>query len=231
MTRSLLLSLTAIVAVGCSGNAETRLTLGAKAGSGATASGAALTAGPDVELSRVRMVVDRIKLYRGPSDGSGQSDEVATGPFLLDLGGAALDSGLKQLFTVDVPADTYDRVKIRIHRLEDGSAALPEMMGVAGGAFEGHRVSIRAEGTRFGAPFVFESGLDEEQEYFGTFVMDEGESNHVSLAIDVSVWFLDADNPGVPLDPADPSHRSKIENNIKGSIDAFDDDDRNGRHD
>ena len=217
---------TALLAAGC--GSSTKLSLSTSAGSGT--SGAALTAGPSGELkiTRVRMVVDRIKLVsvNSADDSSTDSpnDEVVAGPYLIDLKDAALDSGITQVFQVDAKAGTYKNLKFRIHKLDSNESQFPEMS----------RQSIIVEGTVNGSPFTpFTSDVNEEQKVQGTFNLADGQENNVTLSIDPSGWFTAAD--GTLLDPNlavnNGEIRSKIEAKIKASIKAFDDHDRNGKRD
>jgi hypothetical protein len=239
--RSLTASL-ALVLVGACSSSGTKLSMSARTGTAtaaaATSAGAAkrLTGGGGVNLTRVRMVIERIKLEPATDGGSSSSsdagadggvpgEDVILGPYLIDLSGAALDGGLTQVFDADAVPGTYKEIKFKIHKLDGGDTQFPEMAGL----------SINLDGTTSsGATFKWTSSLDEEQEHEGTFVIQDGSSNNVTLTIDTSRWFVDPDN-GAPIDPiaaqTDGSLRSKVESNIKASIDAFDDDNHDGRHD
>jgi hypothetical protein len=228
----------AALLAGCSDS--TKLSLSARTGS-ATAPLAAgtsaqpLNAGPGVTLSRVRMVIAQIKLDPasdgGSSDGGSSSDggvageETVAGPFLIDLSGAALDGGLVQVFQVDFQPGDFRKLKFKIHKLEDGDTRFAGMA----------RLSIIVEGTYVPAaggaaqPFTFTSSLDEEQEREGTFTLTADATSNLTLAIDTSGWFSNAGSLIDPVQAQNGTLRSEVERNIKGSIDAFDDDDRNGR--
>jgi hypothetical protein len=231
MRRIALAAATAAALAACSSG--TKLSLSAKTGSGAAAASSpetaasALSAGGGVDVTRVRIVVERIKLERvatpvasdGGSDTTSPDDELVTGPYLIDLQGAALSGGISQVFEVDAKAGTYKDLKFRIHKLESGATQFEGMAGL----------SIAIDGTVGGAPFTFTSSLDEEQEREGTFEIAAEKANNVTLSIDPSAWFVG--DGGAPLDPRNGANRSRIESNIKASIDAFDDDDRDGRRD
>jgi hypothetical protein len=208
----------ALLVSGCGSKATVSLT----ARTASAAVGQALTVTGGVNLTRVRLVVQKIELERTPIavDGGSHHDgqELAVGPFLIDLQGAQLDSGINKVFTVTVDSGDYKEITFKIHKLEDAEAgsdpALAQMTG--------H--SIRIEGTRNGTAFTFDSSLDEEQEREGNFTLHSG-ANNIAFNIDPSGWFM---NGATPLDPSDPAARSKIESNIKASIDAFKDDDNHG---
>ena len=211
---------TALLAAGC--GSSTKLSLSTRA-STATAAGA-LTAGGGVDVTRVRIVVERIKLEAAgsrsvDSSGDASEDEIVNGPFLLDLKDAALAGGITQVFEVDAKPGTYKNLKFKLHKLSGGDPQFPGMADL----------SIAIEGTIGTRSFTFTSKVDGEQEpIVGTFTISDGTANNVTLSIDPSGWFV---KDGTLLDPTVEANRPEIENNIKASFKAFDDDDRNGKHD
>jgi hypothetical protein len=56
-----------------------------------------------------------------------------------------------------------------------------------------------------------------------------GPTVSVTLAVDPGAWF--ADGLGGLLDPRDPANEARISENIKNSVDAFHDHDRDGQRD
>jgi hypothetical protein len=210
----------ALLAAGC--GSSTKLSLSTRAGT-ASAAGA-LTAGGGVDVTHVRIVVERIELEAAgtrsaDSSGDAPEDEIVTGPFLIDLQGTALAGGIAQVFEVDAKPGTYKNLKFKIHKLSGGDPQFPGMADL----------SISIEGTIGTKSFTFTSKVDGEQEpIVDTFTISDGKANNVTLSIDPSGWFA---KNGTPLDPTDEANRSEIERNIKASFKAFDDDDRNGKHD
>jgi hypothetical protein len=217
----------ALFVAACSGGSKATVSLTART----APVGQALTVAGGVTLTRVRIVIQKIELERALiEDGGSQGDEqqadeqhgdeqeLAVGPFLIDLQGAQLDNGINKVFTVTTDPGVYKEITFKIHKLEAAEAgsdpALAQMTGF----------SIRIEGTRNGTPFTFNSSLDEEQEREGNFTLHAGENN-IAFKIDPSGWFM---NGATPLDPSDPLARSQIESNIKASIDAFEDDGNQG---
>jgi hypothetical protein len=243
-------------AVACGGSSGNGVTFsartGAASGGGGTALRSALTIG-DVTVDRIQLVIRSVRLERlgaadggtdggvdggadggvdggadggvdggddgGVDGGSGLTEEeLSVGPFLIDLAGSALDSGrVTSVFDAsNVPSGTYRKIKFKIHKLEDGDTSFPGFP----------RKSLVVTGTFRGAPFTFDSEVNEEQEREGSFAIGNGNDN-ITLNIDVSRWFAGAG--GTTLDPTLSSDRKQIEDNIKSSIDAYDDDDRDGR--
>ncbi len=217
MHNSLKATALALLSAACGSKATVSLTARAVS----TSAGQALTVAGGVNLTRVRMVIQKIELERVPIvDGGTRQGEVelAVGPFLIDLQGAPLENGISRVFSVNAEPGEYREIAFKIHKLEDAEAASDPALA------EMARFSIRIEGTRNGTRFTFDSAVDEEQEREGNFPLHAGDNN-IAFNVDPAGWFM---NGTTPLDPTDPSARSKIEANIKASIDIFKDDDNRG---
>lgn len=213
----------------CGSSDRTRLSLSSRS---AAASPAAFTAAPDLTVDRVRIVVDRVNLKRG--DGLTEVQEVWRAPFLIDLADADFDpaTGPEPLVAFDAPAGTFDEISFRIHKINPNEAPAgdPRFTDLAGTS-PGNGASVRVDGTRLvdgqPQPFAFLAFFEEELSFRGPFVVAEGVPNNVTLAVDARTWFLG--EGGVTLDPE--VDRAEIERNIKASLRAFDDDDRDGDDD
>jgi hypothetical protein len=210
----------------------------ATSGTGATTApslAVSVTRGPDVIIiTDVQLVARKIKL--GQDDGSCPADieddsedgdecpPLRLGPLLLD---PPVDEGADPTFTVDLPAGSYDELMLQIHKPTDDNEDAAFI--AANPAFNG--VSIRVNGTFNGTPFTFTTdltqvvkiALDEPVE-----VVADGEVG-LTLLLDVGSWFLDQSGNAL-LDPAALSQqdRSIVEQNIRQSFHAFEDDDADG---
>ncbi len=193
---------------------------GAQSGASLQASTQVITSGA-VTIDHVQMVVQSVELERPDANGGTNpvDEELGAGPFLIEFATNELDGHLKHVFDGSVPAGTYDKMKFKIHHVEDAEAAANAALAPLKGK------SIVITGTYAAAPFTFTSSLEEEQEREGTFTVADG-SNNITLNIDPSGWFVGSG--GATLDPTLSANRSQIESNIKASIDAYDDDDRDG---
>lgn len=197
------------------------LSFSVRAGSGASAASAkALTVTTGIAVSRIRLVIRKVELETA---GGSETDEVASGPYLLDLSGAALDSGTpSQLLAASFTPGTYSELKFELHKADSGetgaNADLTDM--IAAGA------SVIVDGTIDGAPFTFTSAVDAQQQFEGTLVLTDG--SNLTLQVDPSSWFVSS---GARLDPRNSSNRSQIENNIQNSFKAFQDDNHDGTPD
>lgn len=186
-------------------------------------------------ISRVAIVLREIELKRlnddecvvGSMDDSCEEFEV--GPVLLEVD---VDGGVDQIVAIDVPADIYRELEFDVHKPEAGDAAGQAFIA-ANPDFDG--VSIRVEGTFNGESFVFEQDLNEEQEFDLNPPLDvvEGEGPvNLTLTLDVSTWFMAGT---AVVDPRTANvggeNEQTVEDNIRSSIDLFEDRDRDGERD
>ena len=205
----------AAMLAGCGGQ---NLSFSVRAGAPA-ASTAALTAGSGIVLTRVRIVIRKVELEQA---GSAEMDEVASGPYLLDLSGAALDGSVQRVLDATFTPGTYSEIKLEVHKPESGETAVNADMKEMVDA----QASIIADGTIDGAPFSFKTSVDTEQQFTGNMVLSAG--SNLTLSVDPSGWFTFG---GARLDPRNESNRSQIENNIQQSFEAFKDDNHDGNPD
>ena len=141
-----------------------------------------------------------------------------------------VDGKLSQVVEILVPPDTYDELSFDIHKPSDDT---PEDIAFIQQNPTFADISILAEGTFNGDAFVFIQRLNEEQEIqLSPPLMIEagGAPVNLTLELDLETWFSSA---GTLVDPNSANkggeNENLVENNIKNSIDAFRDDDRNGR--
>ncbi len=212
MRRSVILA--AVLLAGCSGGANFSLS----ARTSAQSSGGTTSPATGITLTGVRIALREIELRSRAGD---VRVEVELGPVVLNFSGADLDGRVRRVFDANVPAGTYDKIEFKIEPLKRPVDA-PGADELAR-----QRASVIIEGTIDKEPFTFISRIEAEQEREGKFTVSESSSN-VTLDIDTSGWFV---KDGVRLDPRDPRNRLAIEANLKASIDAFDDDDRDGHRD
>ena len=214
--------LMALASVACSGAAKDSVTLSARlsssGGQALPADGGSAQVADGIELTRIRIAIRRLRVERKDA---GTEVEISQGPLLLDASGDALAGALLELVTGKVPAGSYDKLKVDIHRVEAAPA----------GAFDDlvkRGASILLEGTVDAQPFSFASGLEAELEHEGQFELG-GTAANITLNIDASKWFKAAD--GSRLDPRESANRQAIEMNIAASFSAFEDDDEDGADD
>jgi hypothetical protein len=193
--------------------------------------------GDELIVSKVEVVLREIELKKISTDvcdsltvGDDDCEEFEVGPVLLDL---PLNGEVARLIEIQVDSGTYDEIEFDIHKVsnddpEDAAfrQAYPHMIGQ----------SIRVEGTFNGDAFVYETDLDEEQEYdlVPPLMIDSlSAATNVTVRIDISTWFVDGN--GALIDPATANkgeqNEGVVKENIKNSIDAFEDEDEDGDDD
>lgn len=250
----------ALLALGCARGSQADLSVSARAATASSSSptttsapASSLDVGNGISVDRVRVVVRRLRLEGttasadggaagvirtsaahgsddGSDAGSGGSgsddlDESVLGPLLADLPASTIAGGLQQIFQGTVPAGTYRELKIAIGPVG------PDQAGTDAGLQQmaTRQASIIIGGQVNGAAFEFVSGLTAEIDLEGQIVVSADKGNNITLSVDPGLWFAGAG--GAPLDPTQAGNRSAIEDNIKRSIKAFQDDDRSGGDD
>lgn len=216
-----------------------------------------LIAAPDTVIVRsVDLVVRRIKLKpvetaacegddsegdqhaTAGDNGTAESDaegceEIKAGPVFvsLPLGTTAINA----LVNVSAPAGQYDKLEFKIHapKLPKDSTFLKANPGFAG-------VSIQVTGTFSHAgtrtQFTYTTALEagEEVGIDPPIVVDASGTANVTLRFDLSTWFAGPGGIGL-VDPATGNsggaNEQLIQENIKSSINAFEDDNHDGHDD
>ena len=211
----------------------------------ATVTGAAnrvaadLIAGPagELVLQRVQLVFRKIELDRvGTANCVGDADsddddrpnmgeeceDVSRDPLLVDV---PVDDALHPVINIPLAAGTFSELEAKLAPAKDKSTdfntANPNLVGK----------SVRVEGTFKGTPFVFTSRVRAklEMEFDPPLVIDATTKN-ATVAINVRNWFLFSN--GDVIDPITAAPGSfnlqRIENNIRRSFHAFEDDHERG---
>ncbi|MGH7602598.1 MAG: hypothetical protein ACRENK_01220 [Gemmatimonadaceae bacterium] len=206
-------------------------------GSNARASDQAVDAAGTLVLQHVQLILGKLELDRtgtadcvGEVESSGDDDghhgdeceDVSRDPIFVDI---PVDGTLHPELDVPLAAGTYSQLEAKLEpakdRFTDFNAAHPDLVGN----------SVRVEGTFKGAPFVFLAPVRSklEMDFDPLLVIDEATRN-ASVALDVSKWFLDSSGNVIDPSTATPESESlqRIENNIRRSFHAFEDDDERG---
>jgi hypothetical protein len=196
----------------------------------ATAFGTSGVPDPVLTVSRARFLLREIRLHSTTDE----FVEVNSSPVVLGLHLGGLPT---EVATVALPIGSYDRVHVKVHRLDDADPndqpflTLPEYSDFSDAA----RPSVIIEGTldTGSGPqsFTFVSDVDEEQQkaFASALRVSASQTLNVTLRIDQNAWF--SNGAGGVLDPNDPNHAGWSSSNISGSITAFRDQDQNGHAD
>jgi hypothetical protein len=153
-------------------------------------------------------------------------EEVEVGPELIDL---PLTPGATQKFDVGIPPGMYSRIDLEVHKVESGDP-LDDAFIVLHPEFDG--LSIRVLGTFNGQAYVYETALNAEQELdlVPALTVSEGVDVNVTIRVDINTWFRTSS--GTLIDPATANkngpNESEVNENIKKSLRAFEDEDRDG---
>jgi len=189
-----------------------------------------------LEIDQVQIVLREIELKRVEStttcsqDVSGDAcEKLEVGPVLLDLplGGPG---GAARTFSVAVDTGTFNEIEFDIHKPEGQDDA---------GFIQAHPdfdgVSVKVTGLYNGTPFSYTTDLDSEEEIelSPPLVAASASATDLTLFIDLNGWFRDG--TGNLVDPSSANsgnpNEGLVENNIKSTLRAFEDENRDGAED
>jgi hypothetical protein len=249
----LLLGATACSDSGSSGRVSLSLSSRAAAGTipaaptpGAVASPAVLMAGDSTVIASgndtliirsMQVVLKKIELKPVETascdnvQGNGDCEEFETGPALatFPLG----SDNAATVAVVNAPAGQYDELEFEIHKADSTSSEDAAFLQ-ANPDFKGISIKVTGTFSQSGArsDFVYTSDLDASQELTLNPPFDPAANSNVTIRLDVSTWFV---NGGALLDPASANtggpNEGLVKDNIKQSIEAFRDDNHDGRDD
>jgi hypothetical protein len=185
-------------------------------------------------IDGVQLVLREIELRRAGAvaecAGAANDDceELELGPVLVEV--PLGTSGSARSFSVALQPGSYDRVEFEIHKPSSSSdaaflAAHPDLDGV----------SVRVTGTYNGVEFSYTGDFNDEMEFnlVPELAVAESGTADLTLLLSLDPWFRDAG--GNLLDPATAGsggpNQGLVEQNIKSSLNAFEDENHDGRDD
>lgn len=185
-------------------------------------------------INQVQLVLREIELHRAGMTSdcvSGVGDdceELEFGPLLVDL--PLGTAGSARTFSVQIAPGSYDKVEFKIHRPSSSSDAA---FVQANPGFQD--VSVRVTGTYNGADFTYTGDFEAEMEFnlVPEIIAGETAATDLTLFADLDPWFRDQSGSLLSPETANPgaANESLVEQNIKSSLDTFEDDDHDGRDD
>jgi len=226
-------------------NVQLSFTTNATVTSAADRVAADLMVGPNNELvlKKVQLVFGKMELDRrgdancvgdveneddnrgGDDHGAVNSDDceqIALDPVLVDV---PVDDALHPVINVPLPDGTFSQLEARLEPARASFTTFntnnPNLVGK----------SVRVEGTFKGTPFVFSSPVRAKLEMaFDPPLVIDATTKNATVAIDVRKWFLDSSNTVIDPTTATPGSVSlaHIENNIRRSFHAFEDNEERG---
>ena len=190
-------------------------------------------AGNTLTITKAEIVLRKIKLKRQEVANCDVDPEPAgcedfvVGAQLISL---PVDGSIETTFMVQIDEGTYTDVEFEVHKV---SADDPEDATFLTENPDHVDLSIVVEGTFNGSAFSYTTDLNEKQEValpMPLIIAAGGASSNVTIVLDLDTWFRDAQSNLV--DPASANKGGNNENlvkdNIRASIDAFEDDDMDG---
>ncbi len=178
----------------------------------------------EIELERVEVIDCDVV----PEPDGCEKFEV--GPVLINL---PVDGTTSTEITIEIDPDSYTEVEFDIHKVsnddpEDAAfrAEHPDLLDT----------SIRVQGTFNGVAFTYVTDLNEKQEFdlVPPLVIDENTaSTNLTIVLDLATWFVDAQNNLIDPNSANKGgdNENLVKDNIKASIEAFEDSDKDGSED
>jgi len=193
------------------------------------------TGANSLTISKVQVVLADIELSPGGTcsntDENDDCEELEAPPALVDL---PVDGSTLVILDGAVPAGTYAALEAKLDAVsandeeQGGSAFLTAHPDFAG-------ISVQVTGVFTDAnnqphPFTFTSEADAEIEaaFQPPVTVGTGTSN-LTINVDVASWFKDAS--GGVIDPTNTANAGSIEENIRRSFHAFEDDNHDGEDD
>jgi hypothetical protein len=164
------------------------------------------------------------------NDVADDCESVRTGPILVDL---PLGGGAARAFTATLDTGTYKKFEVKVHSPDSGDAADAGFLQTNP---DFNHVSIRVSGTFNHAPFTFTTSLDAEQEteLVPPVAVTDATPASLTLMVDLNGWFLNEARSAL-VSPASAMpgqpNQSIVENNIKSSFHAFEDENEHGQED
>jgi hypothetical protein len=185
-------------------------------------------------INKVEMVLREIELHRSGnaascSPGTHEGcEELEFGPVLVDV--PLGTPGAARNFSVQLAPGSYDKVELEIHKPSSSDdagfvQANPEIEGA----------SVRVSGTYNGADFTYTGDFSAEEEFEldPPLVASEAAATDLTLFVSLEDWFRDAAGNLIDPESANPGQPNQgvVEQNIKSSLNAFEDDDHDGSSD
>jgi hypothetical protein len=189
----------------------------------------------ELTLTSVKLVFSKIELDRaGSADCVGEAEreddnhearrgddceDVVRDPLLVDV----LKADFQPVISIPLPDGTFSQLEAKLAPAKAQAVtfngANPDLVGR----------SVLVTGF-IGAdrkPFTFSSAMRTNLEMgFDTPLIIDDATKNVTIGIDVRNWFLDA--AGAVIDPSVPGNQQRIENNIRRSFHAFEDQNEDG---
>lgn len=184
-----------------------------------------------VTITRARLIIRDIKLKS-----SSDSLNFRTDPMVVELN---LASANQTLEVKDVPFATYRRIEFDVHRTQPSEiSSLPAAEQTKFTEFlAGEVYSVIVEGMVYrtgqsAASYVYRSKIDAKQKIDllpELTVSEQSPQANITMLISSGGWFRNS--TGALVDPTDKNNEGVIDENLKGSIRIFKDNNKDGLKD
>lgn len=171
------------------------------------------TSTPDLELTRVRLLVAHAKI--GYAGRGCNSDETDIGPNVVDLTAEEILNGAHREFDLgELPSGTYGGAEIEIMPIDEGQDASGDEFA----DFRSSGASLLVDGLYKGKEFTFAGHWLAEQGTDGEVEVDAAKPISIAMTVDTSSWFKDASD--VVLDPTDATQHDALSLAICKTLDT-----------
>ena len=211
--------------------------LSAPLSSSAMQSNLAVGTAGNFTITKVQVVMGKIELNDGETTNcvdeieaagddhaavGAECEDVSRDPVLVEI---PVDGTLGPALNVPLAAGTYSKLEAKLEPARDDASAFNAAHTTLVGK------SVRVEGT-YGSPaasFVFTSSVRAglEMSFNPPLVIDATTTN-ATVSIDVAKWFLDSSNNVINPTTTDAAALRQIDDNIRRSFHAFEDDAESG---
>ncbi len=185
-------------------------------------------------ITGVQLVLREIELHRAGAladcadSASDDCEELEVGPLLLDL--PLGTPGAARTFSVQLAPGSYDRIEFELHKPSD-----PEDAAFMQAHPDFEDISVRVTGTYNGEDFTYTGRFNDEQEFnlVPELIMGDVAAADLTLFANLDRWFRDPAGTLVHPNSANNGgpNQGLAEQNIKASLDAFEDENHDGRDD
>ena len=181
-------------------------------------------------ITEAKMLIREVEFKSDLEDDGIPDDSLdfKTGPLVVVLN---LDGTPNEIGVSEVQPGSYDEIEFDVHKPEDNQTPPDSDFKIGDSGDE--RFSVIVRGTYDGQEFLYRSRENMEQELelaTPLTISEDTESLNVTLAVDLSQWFVDEN--GNQLDPTVPDNENAIDESIERSFEkAFKDNDQDGEED
>ena len=183
-----------------------------------------------VDVDRFQVVMRGVRLQSQPTDGGVDSPgavRIGPGPYLVDLSDSGLNGGAftELIDNYSIGAKGFYEMDIDLVPVSpEDVAQTPALAPMLGKTF------VITGRNQQGVPFTFDSSMTHVLARQSVFRMG---MNHNNLDVNVApnTWFVNPDGGFIDPTTSDPALRAIIETNVAASIDAYEDDNMDGKPD